>query len=236
MKLKINELVLNKSNPRIIRDEKFKKLVKSIKEFPEMLELRPIVIDEDNVILGGNMRYRACKEAGLKEVPVKKTENLTEEQKNEFIVKDNASYGEWDWDILANEWEINDLEDWTISVPIKKNTEVLSDLQYESIYYEPKKKPDVNLIDCIDLTKFNEKLEALNEYKISDKQKETLKWFAYRFIKIDFENVANYYFFNADDEEQKAIERLRLVLSDNSMEGFIEDDLLKILNKFQIND
>jgi len=116
MKLKINELVLNKSNPRVIKDNKFKKLVKSIKEFPEMLELRPIVVDENNVILGGNMRTRACKEAGLKEVPVKIAKGLTPEQKNEFIIKDNASFGIWEWDILGNEWNTKELDDWGVDV------------------------------------------------------------------------------------------------------------------------
>ena len=116
MKLKINELKSNESNPRVIKDHKFKKLVKSIKEFPEMLELRPIVIDENNIILGGNMRYRACKEAGLKEVPVKIAKGLSEEQKKEFIVKDNVGYGDWEWDSLGNEWDSAELEDWGLDV------------------------------------------------------------------------------------------------------------------------
>ena len=95
MKLKINKLRPNTENPRIIKDNKFKKLVESIKEFPQMLDLRPIVIDENFTILGGNMRYRACMEAGLKEVPVKIAEGLSDEQKKEFVVKDNLSFGEW---------------------------------------------------------------------------------------------------------------------------------------------
>ena len=116
MKLKINDIQSNIANPRIIRDSKFKKLVKSIKEFPEMLELRPIVIDENNLILGGNMRHKACIEAGLKEVPVKIAKGLTEEQKQEFIVKDNVGFGEWDWDILGNEWNNVKLGDWGMDV------------------------------------------------------------------------------------------------------------------------
>ena len=116
MKLKINELKSNESNPRVIKDYKFKKLIKSIKDFPEMLELRPIIIDENNIILGGNMRYRACKEAGLKEVPVKIAKGLTEEQKKEFIVKDNVGYGEWEWDSLGNEWDSTILEEWGLDV------------------------------------------------------------------------------------------------------------------------
>lgn len=114
--MKINQLQPNENNPRLIKGEKFKKLVQSIKDFPEMLELRPIVIDEDNVILGGNMRYRACVEAGLKEVPVKIAKGLTEEQKQEFIVKDNVGFGEWDWDILGNDWDTVKLGEWGLDV------------------------------------------------------------------------------------------------------------------------
>jgi len=116
MKLNINQLNPNESNPRIIKEAKFKKLVKSIKDFPEMLELRPIILDENNVILGGNMRYKACVEAGLKEVPVKIAKGLTEEQKEEFIVKDNVGFGEWDWDILGNEWNHRKLGEWGMDV------------------------------------------------------------------------------------------------------------------------
>ena len=112
MKVKINSIQSNLKNPRFIKAKKFKKLVKSIKEFPEMLELRPIVIDENNLILGGNMRHRACIKAGLKEVPVKIAKGLTVKQKQEFIIKDNVGFGEWEWDILANEWDSVDLTEW----------------------------------------------------------------------------------------------------------------------------
>ena len=117
-KVKINAIKTNPKNPRLIKDDKFKKLVKSIQEFPQMLELRPIVVDENNIILGGNMRYKACIEAGLKEVFILKAEDLTEQQKDEFIVKDNVGFGEWDWDILANEWDADNLEDWGLDLPV----------------------------------------------------------------------------------------------------------------------
>ena len=110
--LKISAVKPNTDNPRVIRDNKFQKLVASIKEFPEMLKLRPIVVNKDMIILGGNMRYKACIEAGLKEVWVLKAADLTKEQENEFIVKDNVGFGEWDWDILANQWSSADLDDW----------------------------------------------------------------------------------------------------------------------------
>ena len=121
MKLEINKLKPNKDNPRIIKDYKFKKLVKSIKEFPEMMELRPIIVDEDMTILGGNMRYKASIEAGLKEVPVKIAKGLTEEKKQEFIVKDNVGFGEWEWNILANEWDSKNLDKWGLDIPFTED-------------------------------------------------------------------------------------------------------------------
>tara|TARA_R100001463_G_scaffold68546_2_gene122071 strand:+ start:1784 stop:2326 length:543 start_codon:yes stop_codon:yes gene_type:complete len=114
--LKINEVKANESNPRVIKDDRFKKLVKSIKDFPEMLELRPIVVDENMIVLGGNMRLKASKEAGLKTVWVEIATGLSEEQKKEFIVKDNVGFGEWEWDMLANEWNSVDLSDWGLNV------------------------------------------------------------------------------------------------------------------------
>jgi hypothetical protein len=114
--LKVSAVKPNTDNPRVIKDNKFKKLVASIKEFPEMLKLRPIVVNNDMVILGGNMRYKACIEAGLKEVWVLKATDLTKEQENEFIVKDNVGFGEWDWDILANSFDNVELKEWGLDV------------------------------------------------------------------------------------------------------------------------
>jgi hypothetical protein len=113
--VKISEVKVNPNNPRLIKDDKFKKLVQSVKDFPEMLNIRPIVVNKDMIILGGNMRFKACKEAGLKEVPIIITD-LTEEQQKEFLIKDNVSGGEWDWDILANEWDAEELKDWGLDV------------------------------------------------------------------------------------------------------------------------
>jgi DNA modification methylase len=115
--MKITEIKPNPNNPRIIKDNKFKQLVKSIQDFPQMLELRPIVIDENNIVLGGNMRLKACQEAGLTDVPVVLAKDLTEEQKKEFIVKDNVGYGEWDWDDLANNWDVEQLTEWGLDIP-----------------------------------------------------------------------------------------------------------------------
>ena len=117
MKLKISDIKANPNNPRLIKDDKFANLVQSVKDFPEMLELRPIVVNKDNIILGWNMRFKACKEAWYKEIPVIVADKLTEEQEREFLIKDNVSGGEWDWDILANEWDKEELTEWGLDVP-----------------------------------------------------------------------------------------------------------------------
>jgi ParB-like chromosome segregation protein Spo0J len=114
--IKISEVKVNPNNPRIIKDDNFKKLVKSVIDFPEMLHLRPIVVNKEMVILGGNMRYKACIEAGIKEVPVIIAKDLTPEQENEFLIKDNISGGEWDWDVLANEWSNEKLVEWGLNI------------------------------------------------------------------------------------------------------------------------
>lgn len=115
--VKINQIKLNPNNPRLIKDDKFIKLVQSIKDFPEMLNIRPIVVNEDMIILGGNMRFKACKEAGLKEVPIIKASGLSAEKQREFLIKDNVSGGEWDWDMLANEWDEIELGNWGLDMP-----------------------------------------------------------------------------------------------------------------------
>ena len=138
--LKISAVKPNTDNPRVIRDNKFQKLVASIKEFPEMLKLRPIVVNKDMVILGGNMRYKASIEAGLKEVWVLKATDLTKEQENEFIVKDNVGFGEWDWDILANIWDTKKLKDWGLDV------------------WQPEEEIDYSVLDEVDL---DDEIESL---------------------------------------------------------------------------
>ena len=112
---KISEVKLNPNNPRLIKDEKFKKLCQSLKDFPEMLNIRPIVVNKDMIILGGNMRYKAAKEIGLKEIPVT-IADLTEDKQREFLIKDNTSGGEWDWKVLANEWNSEELEAWGLDL------------------------------------------------------------------------------------------------------------------------
>tara|TARA_B100000780_G_C21097655_1_gene442773 strand:+ start:65 stop:688 length:624 start_codon:yes stop_codon:yes gene_type:complete len=140
----ISKVKANESNPRFIKDNKFKKLVKSIKDFPKMLKLRPIVVNKDMVVLGGNMRLKACKEAGLKEVYILKADDLTEQQEKEFIVKDNVGFGEWDWDILANEWDTDLLEEWGLELSLDQQIDDLEeddDIELpQSVQLEPPKE------------------------------------------------------------------------------------------------
>ena len=139
-KVSISSIKENENNPRSINKQKFEKLVKSVKEFPEMLKLRPIVVDKDNIILGGNMRYKACREAGLKEVYIIQAEDLTDKQAQEFIIKDNIGFGEWDWDILANTFDNVELKDWGLDV------------------WQPEEAIDYSVLDEIDL---EEKIDNL---------------------------------------------------------------------------
>tara|TARA_R110002020_G_scaffold190290_1_gene389788 strand:+ start:7934 stop:8524 length:591 start_codon:yes stop_codon:yes gene_type:complete len=131
--IKIHKVKANPNNPRLIKGDKFKKLVQSIKDFPEMLKLRPIVVNKEMVVLGGNMRLKACIDAGLKEIWVAKAWELTPEQENEFIIKDNSNFGDWDWDILANIWDTKQLKDWGIDV------------------WQPEEQIDYSVLDDIDL-------------------------------------------------------------------------------------
>ena len=118
--VKISAIKANSKNPRVIKDDKFKKLVQSIREFPDMLNKRPLIcftdVDGKYVVLGGNMRLKAAIEVGLKELPILLADDWTQEQKDEFLIKDNVGFGEWDWDQLANEWDAEKLTDWGLDV------------------------------------------------------------------------------------------------------------------------
>lgn len=161
IKVPISQVKQNPNNPRVIKDDKFEKLVKSIKEFPEMLELRPIVVNDDMVVLGGNMRLKACREAGLDKIPIIKASNLTDEQQKEFIIKDNVGYGEWDWDDLANNWEAEKLEEWGLDIPgfaiaptedeligEEKNKPPTMKITFESV--EDLQQAEIDIIEMID--------------------------------------------------------------------------------------
>jgi len=151
--MKLTEIKSNPNNPRVIKDHKFEKLKKSISEFPKMMELRPMVINEDNIVLGGNMRLKALKDLGYKEVPeewVKRASDLTEEETRRFIIADNVGFGEHDWEMLANEWNTEELEDWGLEgFPFEEVTELEAE---EDDYTEPDNiQVDVVLGDLIEI-------------------------------------------------------------------------------------
>jgi ParB-like chromosome segregation protein Spo0J len=115
--LPIGKIKSNPNNPRTIKDDKFFKLVQSLKELPEMAKVRPVVVNQDMVVLGGNMRLKAMKDAGWKEVPVEVVD-WDEDKQRQFIIKDNVGFGEWDWEALANQWDAQELDDWGLTLPI----------------------------------------------------------------------------------------------------------------------
>jgi len=155
--VKISDIKINPNNPRLIKDDKFKKLVQSIKDFPEMLDIRPIVVNKDMIILGGNMRYKAAKEIGLKEIPVT-IADLTEEQQREFLIKDNTSGGEWDWEVLANEWDSEQLEAWGLDL----NTFQSSDINLDNFFEEDNNSEKENKNKIV-LEYTDDEFELVNE-------------------------------------------------------------------------
>ena len=215
--VKISKVKPNETNPRFIKDSKFKKLVKSIKEFPEMLKLRPIVVNKDMIVLGGNMRLKACKEAGLKDVWILKADNLTEEQQKEFIVKDNVGFGEWDWDMLANDWDVKELEDWGLDgfpfdIDADKKDEDDYSKKIEVPKYEPKgEKPET--VELFDKEKADDFIEKIKASGISKEEKAFLFMAAYRHTKFNYKNIAEYYA-HANKEMQGLMEDSALVIID----------------------
>lgn len=179
MKLKPSELKPNPNNPRTIKNEKFRKLVKSLQEFPEMADVREVVINKDHVILGGNMRFRAMVEAGWKEIPVKIVD-WTEQKQREFIIKDNVSGGDWDWDAIANEWNVEQVEEWGVDVPKPKEQEVEGDEPFTEYFGEENDYIIIvadNDIDVLNMkTLFDQKVKMTKRGQEVTIRKRVYKW------------------------------------------------------------
>lgn len=148
MKIKITDIKPNPSNPRVIKDDKFKKLVESIKSLPEMAEVRPIVVNKDMIVLGGNMRLKAMKEAGWKEVPVQIVD-WPEDKQREFIIKDNVGFGEWEWEMLSKEWDVEQLGEWGLDVPAFAITE--AEAQEDDYEIPDEVKTDIVIGDLFEI-------------------------------------------------------------------------------------
>ena len=169
--VKLSDIKLNPNNPRLIKDDKFKKLVQSIIDFPEMLKIRPIVVNEDMIILGGNMRFKACKQAGLKEVPIIKTSGLSAEKQREFLIKDNVSGGEWDWNMLANEWNEIDLKDWGLDIPNWSAGMDVNNMSDEDVDIDDEFDPIGSASDLMKIVFiFNNELEAETFMSLNHKE------------------------------------------------------------------
>lgn len=221
--MKLSDIKPNPNNPRLIKDDKFKKLCQSIKDFPEMLELRQIVVNKDMIILGGNMRYKAAKEIGLKEIPVIVADNLTPEQEREFLIKDNTSGGEWDWEVLANEWNSEELEAWGLDVPITKDLNEKDLFDIEIPFYTPSAiVPDVNELANLDKTK--NLIDKINSLEVDNELKEFLKVRASFFTDFNFQKIADYYS-SQDEKIQDVFKDLGLVIlapKEALERGFVE--------------
>lgn len=219
----IDQVQLSPDNPRVIKNDKFRKLVKSIEEFPEMLKVRPIVVDDDMVVLGGNMRLRACLEAGLKEVHILKASEFSDDQKKEFVIKDNSSFGEWDWETLANEWDVEKLDEWGLDLPSMAHTEETYTTKVESPIYETKVvKPTAS--ELYDLHKYNTLLSDIEKADISMADKQFLMFAAMRHIKFNYSKIADYYA-HSDKEVQELMENSALVIIDYDKaieKGFVQ--------------
>lgn len=216
-KVSISSITENAENPRTINKHKFQKLVNSVKQFPEMLSLRPIVVNKDNVILGGNMRYKACKEIGLKEVYIIQAADLTDKQAQEFIVKDNVGFGEWDWDILANDWDVKELEEWGLDgFPFDIEENKVQDDNYSKKIEVPKYEPTGEKPETDELfskEKVDDFIAKIKASGISKEEKAFLFMAAYRHTKFNYKNIAEYYA-HANKEMQELMEDSALVIID----------------------
>jgi hypothetical protein len=219
--MKLKDIKPNPNNPRVLRDDKFQKLKQSITEFPKMLSLRPMVIDENNVVLGGNMRLRALQELGFTDIDeawVKRSSDLTEEEKKRFIIADNVAFGEWDWDTLANDWEVVDLEAWGLDIPQFDTVEELeaSEDKYtqkiDTPVYEPKnEKPLIQ--ELYNADKYKELVTNIENSSVTEEIKTLLKVAASRHIVFNYENMADFYA-HSDKIVQQLMEDSALVIID----------------------
>lgn len=216
--MKLSEIHTNPSNPRLIKDDRFEKLVKSISEFPKMMELRPIIIDSEGMILGGNMRFKALKELKYKDIPeawIKRADELTEEEKQRFIIEDNVPFGEWDFEVLANEWDKEKIEEWGLELPIFETNNITDNTytnKVKSPIYEAKnEKPKVT--DLCNEHRTDELIKKIISSNISNEDKKFLTLAAKRHLIFNYSKIADYYA-HSDKEVQELMEDSALVIID----------------------
>lgn len=230
----LNKLKINPKNPRTISGDDFDRLKNKLQEFPDMLEKRPIVYGNEFMVIGGSQRTRALRQlVREKKIEVKDSyfvdaSNWTEEQRKMFIINDNITEGQWDFDILANEWDEETLQDWGILIGDWDSPEKKLDKDYSQklgeIIYEPK-ETNHRVKDLFKIeTKFDEDISKINNEEL----RELFKARAYNFALFDFEKIADYYAYQATPEEQRVFERLALVLLDK--DKLIENGFSKLIN------
>ena len=235
--IKLKEIKPNPNNPRKISKEQLAKLKNSIQEFPEMLNIRPLVINKDNILLGGNMRLQALKELNFREVPILRAENLTAEQEKEFIIKDNISYGDWDWVNLENDWNKVQLDNWGMVITDwGKQDDKEKDLRHDftiktgKVEYEPKETQH-QIQDLYDVeTKYDEEISLIENEEL----KQMLKLRAAFFTQFNFSKIADYYAYQASAQEQRIFEKLALVLLDRDQ--LISNGFSLLLDEVETNE
>ena len=210
----ISEVRTNEENPRTISKKKLEKLQQSIQEFPEMLELRPIVVDADMVVLGGNQRLAALQQLGYETVWVVIADQLTEEQKSEFIIKDNLPFGEWDWDELEKNWDAEKLEQWGLDVPgLGDEPNDVYTSKIEAPTYEPKSDTKPGLCELVDTSKMDELVAEIEATELDPDEKKMLKLAAMRHCVFDYGKIAEYYA-HSSQPVQELMEKSALVIID----------------------
>lgn len=208
--LDINELTLTEKNPRTISKKDFAVLKKSIKDFPSMLEVREIVVDENNRVLGGHQRIKALQAQGKNKVKVKRVSGWTEEQKDEFMIKDNIANGDWDNDKLANEWDKTKLEEWGLPLKVASSGDYKELLDVSIPYYTPAEKaPEAS--ELADLSEVDELNDMITKLKPEKGLEPILRARAAFFAEFDFQKIADYYA-KADKDTQELMKRLGLVI------------------------
>lgn len=213
--MKIDEIYPNPDNPRLIKDARFKKLCKSIKDFPKMMTLRPIIIDADGMILGGNMRFKALKHLKYKDIPdewVRRADELTDDEKQRFVIEDNVPFGEWDWDALANAWDEEKLLEWGLEIPDTNADDETYTAKIKSPIYEPKNEKPV-VTELCDKEKAEELIRDIKASDIGDEDKAFLLLAAQRHLVFNYERIADYYA-HSDEKVQKLMENSALVIID----------------------
>lgn len=210
IEMNIADIAEYKSNPRTISKKDFATLKKSLKDFPSMLEVREIVVDENGVILGGNQRYKGLQALGKTKVKVKRVTGWTDEEKREFVIKDNIANGAWDNDKLANEWDKNKLEEWGLPLKVASTGDYKELLDVSIPYYEPAEKAP-NCSELADLSEVEELNDLITKLEPEDGLEPILRARAAFFAEFDFQKIADYYA-NADKELQELMKRLGLVI------------------------